>query len=220
MNSSTTVTYFRGFVFLLALGYWFYQFTVTSMDSFGWQFRYLTIWGLTANVIVAGLMLRFSLGRSDRTHNPLVSATVVLGAMVVFLYWRLWFIDPALVNSDGPIVWYQEYYLHAVGPALMMFDAFFILGVFQRIWRSLAVSLVIFLSYIAWSEVLVGPLNDSPVGKITNGLPYPFLNDMDGDARTQFYLVTIGTALGFFVAGVVFAKLISMIRGRSAKVSA
>ena len=128
-KTSVRVTYFRWFVFLLALGYWFYQFTVTSMDNFGWQFRFLTIWGLTASVIVAELMLRFSLGRSDETYNPLVSATVVLGAMVVFLYWKLWFIDPALVNSDGPIEWYQEYYLHVVGPALMMFDAFFILGV-------------------------------------------------------------------------------------------
>ena len=80
--------------------------------------------------------------------------------------------------------------------------------------------MVIFLSYIAWSEVVVGPLNNSPVGKIASGLPYPFLNDMDGGERTQFYLVTIGTALGFFVAGVVIARVLSRIKGNRGAVSA
>ena len=97
--STKTVTGFRWVVFLLALGFWFYQFSQTSLDHFGWQFRFLTIWGLSANVIVAWLMLRLS----TRDYTPLVSAVVVINAFVVFMYWKLWFTDPALVNSGGPI---------------------------------------------------------------------------------------------------------------------
>jgi hypothetical protein len=37
-------------------------------------------------------------GRSD-TYPAFISATAVLNIMVVFLYWRLYFIDPALVNG-------------------------------------------------------------------------------------------------------------------------
>jgi hypothetical protein len=62
-TTSRLVTNFRWIVFLLALGFWFYQFSQTSLDKFGWQFRFLTIWGLTFNLIVAYLMLRYSLGR-------------------------------------------------------------------------------------------------------------------------------------------------------------
>ncbi len=199
--TSRAVTTFRWIVFLLAVGYWFYQFSQTSLDRFGWQFRFLTIWGLTANVIAAWFMLRLSLGRSQNTHNPFVSATVVLGAIVVFMYWKLWFIDPALVNSGGPIVWYQEYYLHALGPLLMMIDAFFILGAFRAILPTIGVTLAMFLGYIAWVEVLVGPFNSFPVGKVASGLPYPFLNDMGQADRMVFYGTTIATAMVFLAIG-------------------
>ncbi|HBN30019.1 MAG: hypothetical protein QNL16_07110 [Rhodobacterales bacterium] len=205
---SPTVTYFRWTIFLLALGFWFYQFTQTSLDAFGWQFRFLTIWGLTANLVVSWMMLRLVLGKSTKTYNPLVSATVVLGAIVVFMYWKLWFINPALVNSNGPIVWYQEYYLHALGPFLMMVDAFFILGVFRNIVRTLVTMLAVFVSYIAWVEVLVRPLNSFPEGKAANGLPYPFLNDMVMDERLVFYATTIGTAVVFMLIGWVVSRVI------------
>ena len=56
---------YRVTVFALALGYWLYQFTQTDLDAFGWQFRFLTIWALTANLVVAGQMLRRSLGLSN-----------------------------------------------------------------------------------------------------------------------------------------------------------
>jgi hypothetical protein len=117
------------------------------------------------------------------------------------MYWKLWFIDPALVNSGGPIVWYQEYYLHALGPFLMATDAFFILGVFRQIARTLGVIMAIFLGYIRWVEILVRPFNSSPMGQVTSGLPYPFLNDMAIDNRLVFYATTIGTALVFMLIG-------------------
>ena len=196
---------------MLALGYWFYQFTQTSLDAFGWQFRFLTIWGLTANLVAAWLMLRLVLGRSEKSYNPFISATVVLGAIVVFMYWKLWFINPALVNSAGPIVWYQEYYLHALGPLLMMIDAFFILGVFKRLGATLVAMLTIFIGYIAWAELLVGPLNSFPEGKAAHGLPYPFLNDMVLNDRLVFYATTIGTAVVFMLIGWVISKIIVRI---------
>jgi hypothetical protein len=52
----------------------------------------------------------------------------VLNAMVVFLYWRLYFEDSSLVNGGNPPVWHQEYYLHLAGPILQWIDAVFILG--------------------------------------------------------------------------------------------
>ena len=165
--STKTVTGFRWVVFLLALGFWFYQFSQTSLDHFGWQFRFLTIWGLSANVIVAWLMLRLSAGGSARDYTPLVSAVVVINAFVVFMYWKLWFTDPALVNSGGPIAWYQEYYLHALGPALMAFDALFIYGAFRRIPATIGLILAFILIYVAWAELLVGPMNSLPIGTIT-----------------------------------------------------
>ena len=99
---SPTVTYFRWTIFLLALGFWFYQFTQTSLDAFGWQFRFLTIWGLTANLVVSWMMLRLVLGKSTKTYNPLVSATVVLGAIVVFMYWKLWIHQSGFGEFERP----------------------------------------------------------------------------------------------------------------------
>ncbi|MBZ0128578.1 MAG: androgen-induced gene 1 family protein [Rhodobacteraceae bacterium] len=204
---------YRWVVFLLALGFWFYQFSQTSLDHFGWQFRFLTIWGLTAALITSWLMLRLSLGRSERQFNAIVSATAVLEVMVVFLYWKLWFTDPALVNSDGPNPWYQEYYLHALGPALMLFDAFFILGAFHSLWRTCLIVLAIFVGYTVWVEVLVAPLNSFPEGSATHGLPYPFLNDMAMDQRLVFYGTTIGTGLALMLIGWVLAQIIARLRG-------
>jgi len=209
---SPAIKGFRLIVFLLAIGYWIYQFTQNSFDSFGWQFRYLTIWGLTGYMIVAWLMLRMSLGRSNKGYNSLVTATAILGVMVLFLYWKLWFTDPSLVNSSGPIPWHQEYYLHLAGPVLMMIDAFFILGIYHRVARAYLLTMVIFLAYIGWIENFVRPLNMFPEGSATNGLPYPFLNDMTGKERVSFYVTTLITATVFFALGWGLALLLRRFR--------
>ena len=44
-------------------------------------------------------------------------------------------------------------------------------------------------------------------GSVTNGLPYPFLNNMSFSERVSFYATTIVTNLGFYAAGWVLAKL-------------
>ena len=81
-------------------------------------------------------MLALSEQRDVRNHHRTASVAAVVNVMVVFLYWRLFFEDPALVNGNGDIVWHQQYYLHGLGPALQIFDALFIARVFGRPLRA------------------------------------------------------------------------------------
>jgi hypothetical protein len=188
------VKVFRWIVLVLASGFWLSQFTTALAEGFGLQFRFLTIWGLTVNVVIAWLMLRNSHSRSDESYNTFVSAGVALSAVVVFMYWKLWFADPSSVSANGPNVWYQTYYLHAVGPALVALDAFFILGAFPFLGRR--------------------PFNATPEGTATSGLPYPFLNNMEFANRVSFYGTVIATALVFMLLGWGISKVISLGRRR------
>ena len=187
---------------ILVTGYWFYQFTITDYGNFGIHFRFLTIWGLSCALIATCMMYLNSLRGIEERYQPFVSATAVLNAMVVFLYWKLYFIDPNLVNHSGSITWFQEYYLHLLGPVLLILDALFINNSFKQIWRGLAVILGIFVLYILWSELVTGPLNRTPEGRVTQGLPYPFLNDMTIKERIIFYATTMVTGLVFYFSGV------------------
>ena len=198
MHRNMAIIPYRWIVFLAALGYWFYFFTFTSFHAFGWQFRFLTVWCLTANVFVAFLMLRISLTRSKKTWDALVSATVILNMVVVFLYWTLWFEDPKNLSTYSETTWYMEYYLHGLGPVLMWIDAFFILGAFRKIIPALWIMLLVFFGYIVWIEFFVARFNTDPIGSETNGLPYPFLNDMTENARIGFYATTLITAIILF----------------------
>ena len=126
--------------------------------------------------------------------------------MVVFLYWKLYFIDPSLVNYSGSIVWFQEYYLHILGPALIILDALILNNSFTQVKKGVMTILAICLLYILWSEVVTGPLNDTPEGAVTSGLPYPFLNNMSFSERVSFYTTTIITGLGLYVAGCILAE--------------
>ena len=208
------VKVFRWIVLVLASGFWLSQFTTALAEGFGLQFRFLTIWGLTVNVVIAWLMLRNSHSRSDESYNTFVSAGVALSAVVVFMYWKLWFADPSSVSANGPNVWYQTYYLHAVGPALVALDAFFILGAFAFLGRTTIAVLAIFIPYILWLEVLVRPFNATPVGTATSGLPYPFLNNMEQTERLGFYGTVIGTAVVFMLIGWVISKVILYVGKR------
>jgi len=143
----------------------------------------------------------------SESYLPFVLATAVLNAMVVFLYWKLYFIDPSLVNYSGSIVWFQEYYLHILGPALIILDALLLNNSFTQVKKGVMTILAICLFYILWSEAVTGPLNDTPEGAVTSGLPYPFLNNTSFSERVSFYATTIVTDLGFYVAGCILAKL-------------
>jgi hypothetical protein len=204
------VTYYRTIVFLLAISYWLYQFSDILTDPFGWQFRYLTIWSLTASTLVAAQLLRFSLGLTNKDRNSFVSAATVISMVVVIQYWRLHFTDPKLVGS-GNIPWHQQYYLHLLGPILLWIDAFFILGAFSNLKRILFLILVFSITYPFWMEFILRPINTIPSGTVTNGLPYPFLNDMKVFERCIFYLISIMLNFlliyfGWFLSNVLFLK--------------
>ena len=118
---------------LLSVGYFLYQFTEANYNNFGIQFRYLTIWGLTTAMVATWLLYISKRKGLPESYLPFVSATAVLNAMVVFLYWKLYFIDPNLVNYSGSIIWFQEYYLHILGPAFIILDPLLLNNSFMQV---------------------------------------------------------------------------------------
>lgn len=188
---------YRWAVFLITLGYFLYRFPEATPGYFGAQFRFLTVWALTASTISAWFMLRLSMGWSTARREVFAAVTLVLNATVVLMYWKIYFEDPSLFYGDTgePGPWHQEYFLHAVGPLLQAIDAFFILGVFRRLRPVVAWMAVVPLAYIVWIEAVVSPMNVKPVGSVTTGLPYLFLNNMEFAGRSVFYITTIATML-------------------------
>lgn len=195
---------YRLAVFALALFFFIDRAFIANWSSFGGMFRYLTIWGLTGNLIAAAAMLAPRFGQPDGRGDALLSVNAILSALVVASYWRLYFINPSLVHGDNQIVPWRDLYLHLVGPALMWIDFFLIKRGFRRLLPALIGLVVMFIAYVAWAELLVGPLNDTPVGSVTSGLPYPFLNDMTPDQRIRFYILTC-------IAGAVFVLMFRAI---------
>jgi hypothetical protein len=197
---SRRIRTYRWVVLLLAIAFFLDRATVedfSDWSDFGWQFRYLTIWALTGSLVAAGLMLTPRFGQLDGRGAVFVSVVAVMNMIVVVSYWRLYFDDPTLVNGDNAIVPLREYYLHLVGPILQWIDVLAIKRGFRRVvavalWLGVAV-----LAYLGWSEFVVAPLNDDPVGTVTTGLPYPFLNDMAPAARLVFYAATWASGLVF-----------------------
>ncbi|WP_420587288.1 hypothetical protein [Ruegeria sp.] len=188
VRSSSVVTY-RWITFLLAAGYVIYQFTTSDWSKPGGPLRFLTIWALVFSTFSAWLMLCISRGKTENRYEVPAMTAAVTNVMVVFLYWKLFLTDPSLVNGGGPIIWHQEYYLHALGPALQLIDAMFIGRVFNRIWRGIVALVILIPAYVAWAELFVSPLNSTPAGRVTSGLPYPFLNNMEWVDRAEFYFI-------------------------------
>jgi hypothetical protein len=86
-----TVRIFRWIVFLRAAGYCLRTLAFSSFEHFAGPFRYLTIWALFMSFFAASRMMALVEGRSTRRWDEFVGATAVVNAMVVFLYWRLFF---------------------------------------------------------------------------------------------------------------------------------
>ncbi|MEL6099674.1 MAG: hypothetical protein AAFR68_00010 [Pseudomonadota bacterium] len=192
---SRPVLIWRWIVFLLGAGYCIDQILFGSYSGFGGPFRYLTIWALFLSFYSASRMLALTEQRITQRHEVTAICAAVLNVMVVYLYWRLFLQDPTLVNGETANVWYREYYLHGLGPMLQIIDALFVARVFRRVQRAILPLLGLIGVYVVWSELLVGPLNDSPKGTVTNGLPYPFLNSMELSERAVFYVANVGVAL-------------------------
>lgn len=204
MQSRKTVTIYRWIVFLLAAFYCLRTIFYGNYDGFGGPFRYLTIWALFLSFFAASRMLALSEGRSTKRWEPVVGMVAVINAMVVFLYWKLYFADPLSVTNDGQLgQWWLEYYMHALGPLLQWIDVVFIHRAFRKPGKSILWLLGVISLYVLWAELLVGPLNESPVGSVTSGLPYRFLNNLELPDRAVFYgsnLVVAMIFLGGFVA--------------------
>ena len=201
---------FRWIVFLLAAFYCLRTLFFGDFSEFGGPFRYLTIWALFCSFFAASRMMALEEGRSTRRWDGFVCMTAVINAMVVFLYWRLFFADPASVTRDGELgQFYLEMYLHGLGPALQIADTLFVHRSYRKLTAPLAWLFGVIAAYVAWAELVVGPMNDSPVGAVTSGLPYPFLNDLALNGRAVFYGSNFAVAL---VLLLVFAAVAWLIR--------
>ncbi len=199
------VLIYRWIVFLLAAGYCLRMVFFSDYDQFGGPFRFLTVWALFASFFCASRMIALMEGRSDNRWDGFVGMTSVLNAMVCFLYWRLYFADPASVTRDGELgQFYLEAYLHALGPLLQWIDATFIHRSFTHVWRSLTWLCGTIIVYVLWIELLVQRFATKPVGEVTTGLSYPFLNNLELPARLTFYgmNLAIGAAVLFVFAGI------------------
>lgn len=187
---------YRWIVFLLALGYAIYYLSTSNYAEPLGPFRYLTIWALLCSVFVGWCLLMYSRGESKLRWDGFIGMTTVLNAMVVFLYWKLFFEDPNSVTRDGELgTWYLEFYLHLVGPLLQWIDALFLHRAFRKFKASCLWLIGIIALYLSWSELVVQPLNEKPAGSVTSGLPYPFLNDLPFSERLVFYSTNFIVAL-------------------------
>lgn len=201
---------YRWIVFLLAAFYCLRMLIFGDWDNFGGPFRFLTIWALFCSFFAASRMIALDEGRSTRRWDGFVAMTAVINSMVVFLYWRLFFADPASVTSDGQLnALYLELYLHGLGPALQIIDTLFVHRSHRRILPGAAWLIGLISLYIMWAELLVSPMNDTPVGAVTSGLPYPFLNNLELPERMVFYGSNFAIGL---VLLLVYAGLAWLIR--------
>ena len=158
--------------------------------GFGKQFRYFTLWSLLANfmaLLFITLSMRFII--FDKT-KPFVAISSMMGLFTIILYWGLFCIDPNLVNyADERLDVFREIYLHFAGPILLFFDALFLKKAFTYVRKILTYAFFINFGYFAWLEILVEPNSNFPVGKVTSGLPYPFMNDMLLEHRLIFMVL-------------------------------
>lgn len=214
MNIQTCpIRTYRWIVFLLAVGYTIYNVVTSDYSNFGGPFRFLTIWGLIVSMISAYLMLSLSNGWRDRDYSVTAMSASVLNVMVMFLYWKLFFTDPNMLHADGPPPFLQQYYLHLAGPVLQIFDALFIARAFRHPVRAVPQLIAIILAYVAWGELVVQNLNDSPAGTVTSGLAYPFLNSMTFSERGVFYGSNAGIALAILAGFAGLSRVLRLKRG-------
>lgn len=196
---------FRWAAFLLAAGYCLRMMFFGGWDEFGGPFRFLTVWALFCSYFSFSRMMAIEEGRSKRRWDGFVCMTAVINTMVVFLYWRLYFADPNSVTTDGQLgAFHLEMYLHAVGPLLQVIDTIFIHRSYRRLGAALAWLFGVIGAYVLWAELVLEPLNTSPSGTLTSGLPYPFLNNLEFADRAVFYgsNFVIGVVLLLIYAGI------------------
>ena len=194
--SSNKVIVYRAVVLALAVGYCIETLWYADYTQFAGPFRFLTIWALFLSTFAASRMLAFSLGRTRRRLDGFVGAVAVINAMVVYLYWKLYFADPTSVTANGELgAWWREYYKHGMGPVLQWIDVLFIHKSVRRPAISAGWLMGIIALYVSWVELVIAPLATEPVGSVLDGLPYRFLNNLELPARAEFYVMNFVMAL-------------------------
>ena len=200
---------YRWIAFLLAAGYLIRTLVFSDWDQVGGPFRYLTIWGLTTAFISFSRLMAMEEGRSTRRWDGFMSMAAVVNTMVVFMYWRLYFADPTSVTRDGQLAaWHLEIYLHLVGPLLLIIDALFIHRSFRALGPAMAWLFGTIAAYLTIAELIYRPLNTDPMGTVTSGLPYPFLNNLEFADRAVFYVSNFVIALVILLAYAGIARLV------------
>jgi hypothetical protein len=97
--------------------------------------------------------------------------------------------------------------LHLFGPLLLVVDTIFIHRSYRRLGPAFAWLMGVIVTYVLCAELVVQPMNDSPAGTVTSGLPYPFLNNLELADRMGFYItnVTVGVVLLLIYASIAWA---------------
>ena len=176
----TWIVLFRLIAFLLPCWYLGESLVNSFLQDtgFGGYWRWLTIWTLTANFLVAGSMLIQCFRPGQWNWHVLATVAIAMNFNVLFSYWSLYFTDPTLVQGDTQIPLHRQMYLHIAMIFIQWFDAFALHRIWLRWKKVIGLHLAVFLGYSLWIELFLRPLSDKPVGSVTSGLPYPFLNDM------------------------------------------
>ena len=203
------VLIYRWIVFLLAAGYTLRMFLLSDYDAFAGPFRFLTNWALLASFFAASRMLALTEGRSEKRWDGFVAMTTVINLMVVITYWRLFLADPASVTSDGALgAFYLELCLHALGPLLQWIDVTFIHRGYRKLKPAFMWLIGVISVYFLWMELVLQRFNTDPVGIVTSGLPYRFLNNLTLDDRITFYAVNFLAGCVLLLAFAGFARVI------------
>lgn len=126
-------------------------------DSYGGQFKFLTIIGLAASLLTFGAGLLADLTGSTRlfaTKNRLSVGTAPLEVLVSILYWGLTAVDKTLVMPpDVALPFLPDFGFHAMPAIMMAIDLLLLSPPWTvRAYTAMALSLALAFLYWAWIE--------------------------------------------------------------------
>ena len=208
-------------VLLLAAGFWAHQFALQDLADFGWQFRYVSIWALTVGLLASAAAVRSTFDPDAGAPDTLLLLAAALSATQAVCYWVLRADDPAGMATggiiDAPV---RSLYLHGAMPILLWIEAVLLTRATRGAQAAAAWLLVVLATYMLWIEAAVAPLNPSPSGLVTTGLPYPVLNDMTQGMRAVVYVQAAALGLAMVAAVRFAAGRAAAYRGSSARSAA
>lgn len=163
--------------FVISASLWVAEFFVSVVVP-GRQFRFLTIWGLTA----AMCMHAYQLVRMRRSPSSKVSALFTTAAainlVILLMYWTAYFVFPHMIAVEGYHV-LHDIFIHAICPLLCIMDTAFLSNLSMDFKLSTTYLLASIVAYVLWLELFVAPFSV---------LPYAFLRGVTMSARIVCYL--------------------------------